>query len=152
MLVKIENGLVAQFPYTLKQMRIDYASVSLPKNPSKETLESFGVFPVSEEEAPSFDPKTQRIDHALYPTLVNGVWVRVKSVVNKTDTQITADTESEAIQVRRDRNDLLSASDWTQVADAPVDKAAWATYRQALRDVTSQTGFPWEVTWPSKPE
>lgn len=39
----------------------------------------------------------------------------------------------------------------TQVADAPVDKAAWATYRQALRDITAQQGFPWNVTWPEQP-
>ena len=54
--------------------------------------------------------------------------------------------------VRAERNALLSASDWTQVADAPVDKAAWATYRQALRDITAQAGFPHSVTWPTKPE
>jgi Phage tail assembly chaperone protein len=34
------------------------------------------------------------------------------------------------------------------LTDAPVNKAAWATYRQALRDVTAQTGFPWTVEWP----
>ena len=52
---------------------------------------------------------------------------------------------------RQERNTKLASSDWTQVADAPVDKAAWATYRQALRDVPTQTGFPWEVTWPTTP-
>jgi hypothetical protein len=57
-----------------------------------------------------------------------------------------------ASYVRSERNALLSASDWTQVSDAPVDKAAWATYRQALRDVTAQAGFPHSITWPSKPE
>ena len=46
----------------------------------------------------------------------------------------------------------LTESDWTQVADAPVDQAAWATYRQALRDIPSQAGFPNEVTWPTEPE
>lgn len=56
-----------------------------------------------------------------------------------------------ASEVRSDRNALLSQSDWTQVADAPVDKAAWATYRQALRDITDQSGFPHEVDWPVKP-
>jgi hypothetical protein len=50
--------------------------------------------------------------------------------------------------VRDDRNKRLADSDWTQVADAPVDKAAWAAYRQALRDVTAQEGFPWNVQWP----
>lgn len=58
---------------------------------------------------------------------------------------------SMADQVRFSRNALLSATDWTQVADAPVDQAAWATYRQALRDITSQAGFPHEVVWPVKP-
>ena len=53
--------------------------------------------------------------------------------------------------VRFKRGKLLVASDWTQVADAPVDQAAWAAYRQELRDVTSQETFPSEVTWPVAP-
>ena len=53
--------------------------------------------------------------------------------------------------VRSYRNELLAASDWTQVADAPVDQAAWATYRQALRDIPEQEGFPGEIAWPAQP-
>lgn len=53
--------------------------------------------------------------------------------------------------VRHTRTENLNASDWTQLADSPVDKAVWATYRQALRDITAQTGFPWNVTWPDQP-
>jgi len=52
---------------------------------------------------------------------------------------------------RESRNLMLSESDWTQVADAPVDKAAWAAYRQALRDIPQQAGFPTSITWPVKP-
>lgn len=48
--------------------------------------------------------------------------------------------------------DPVGAFDWTQVADAPVDKAAWATYRQALRDITSQVSFPDSITWPTEPQ
>jgi hypothetical protein len=55
-------------------------------------------------------------------------------------------------QVRAERDALLAASDWTQVADAPVDQAAWATYRQALRDVPAQNGFPESIVWPVAPE
>ncbi len=58
----------------------------------------------------------------------------------------------QATSVRTDRNKRLTDSDWTQVIDAPVDQAAWATYRQALRDITEQAGFPWEVEWPDAPE
>jgi hypothetical protein len=54
--------------------------------------------------------------------------------------------------IRSERDGLLTASDWTQVADAPVDKAAWATYRQALRDIPQQEGFPATVVWPSQPK
>ena len=57
----------------------------------------------------------------------------------------------QANSVRQNRTQLLKDSDWTQVADAPVDKAAWATYRQALRDITAQTGFPWTIDWPVQP-
>ena len=56
-----------------------------------------------------------------------------------------------AAEYRVQRNKLLAASDWTQVEDAPVDKAAWATYRQALRDISAQAGFPATVVWPTQP-
>jgi hypothetical protein len=57
----------------------------------------------------------------------------------------------QAKSVRQQRTEKLKDSDWTQVADAPVNQAAWATYRQALRDVTSQAGFPWAIDWPTIP-
>jgi hypothetical protein len=56
-----------------------------------------------------------------------------------------------ADQVREKRDQMLAASDWTQVADAPVDQAAWAIYRQDLRDIPQQDGFPQDVAWPAKP-
>ena len=56
-----------------------------------------------------------------------------------------------ATVARNKRNALLTASDWTQVADAPVDSQAWATYRQALRDITIQAGFPENIDWPVSP-
>ena len=53
--------------------------------------------------------------------------------------------------VRRTRNQRLTESDWTQLEDSSADKVAWATYRQALRDMSSQEGFPWIIQWPEKP-
>ena len=53
--------------------------------------------------------------------------------------------------VRMERDVLLSICDWTQLPDATADKDAWATYRQALRDITDQENFPHSVTWPTKP-
>lgn len=60
-------------------------------------------------------------------------------------------TSSMEVEVRSERNRLLSESDWTQVLDAPVDRDAWATYRQALRDIPQQAGFPTSIDWPVQP-
>lgn len=60
-------------------------------------------------------------------------------------------TEQLASEARAQRNALLSASDWTQVVDAPVDQAAWAAYRQKLRDITAQDFFPYTINWPVAP-
>jgi len=57
----------------------------------------------------------------------------------------------QAKSVRASRTQLLNDCDWTQIADSTADKAVWATYRQALRDITSATGFPWTMTWPETP-
>lgn len=57
-----------------------------------------------------------------------------------------------AFDARGQRNLLLQESDWTQVPDAPVDADAWKAYRQALRDITNQAGFPDKIDWPIKPE
>lgn len=48
---------------------------------------------------------------------------------------------------------LLQQSDWTQGKDIAEEvSSAWATYRQALRDITTQEGFPQTINWPQKPE
>lgn len=61
----------------------------------------------------------------------------------------TASADSAA---RSQRNLLLARSDWTQLPDVPLTtKNSWATYRQELRDVTSQSGYPFNVVWPIPP-
>lgn len=57
-----------------------------------------------------------------------------------------------AQDVRHIRDALLTASDWTQLPDAPVDPSAWALYRAALRDIPGQAGFPGDVIWPERPD
>lgn len=70
---------------------------------------------------------------------------------NEAAYKATKDAE-QAKSVRDERTKLLAETDWTQLTDAPVNGTAWATYRQALRDVTAQATFPWDITWPTQPE
>ena len=91
-----------------------------------------------------------------YTKLINGVRValtEIEIVARQAEEALVASQEPErlASQIRQERNTLLSDCDWTQVSDAPVNQAAWQTYRQALRDITSQEGFPYSVIWPTKP-
>jgi hypothetical protein len=55
-------------------------------------------------------------------------------------------------RIRLWRTAELAASDWTQVADSQADKAAWATYRQALRDLPASNKDPKKIKFPTRPE
>lgn len=55
--------------------------------------------------------------------------------------------------IKNRRNRLLAESDWTQLSDVPItNKDAWAQYRQALRNIPEQSGFPTNVVWPTPPQ
>ena len=82
---------------------------------------------------------------------IDGKWFTKYSVADMDDEAKTAKDTEQAKSIREQRNQKLEDSDWTQLADSTADKTAWATYRQALRDITAQSGFPWEVTWPDAP-
>ena len=63
--------------------------------------------------------------------------------------------EEKALRVRAERDQLLSQCDWTVLPDVTMDlekQTLWMEYRQALRDIPEQTGFPLDVVWPTKPQ
>ena len=65
------------------------------------------------------------------------------------------ETDNQAQAVRDKRDKLLADTDWTQTDDAPLsseDKESVRKYRQALRDITAQSGFPQKIVWPEKPQ
>ena len=62
-----------------------------------------------------------------------------------------ATDEQKWAQIRAWRNAQLSRTDWTQLADSPLDKEAWAIYRQALRDLPAQGGLADEAEFPTAP-
>ena len=62
-----------------------------------------------------------------------------------------ATNEQKWEQIKLWRNAELNRTDWTQVADSPADKAAWASYRQALRDLPAQGGSADEAKFPNEP-
>lgn len=141
---KIENGAVAQ----VGDYRELFPNTSFPASgPSVAWMTENGCLGVTVFKAHNRD--TQQLV-ACDPYIEDGQVFTV-TVADMTAEQIAAATASQAAQVRSQRNRLLAECDWTQIADATVDKAAWATYRQALRDMSAQPGFPGTVKWPHDP-
>ena len=118
-------------------------------NTSEEILNSLGADVVFE--GPHAQPTRYQFAFRDGVEQIEGKWYTKYSVADMDQEARDALDTAQAEAVRKQRTEKLKNSDWTQVADAPVDKAAWASYRQALRDVTAQAGFPWTIDWPVGP-
>jgi hypothetical protein len=146
-----------------------FPDISLPIVPSSDDLDALGVDPVFE--GPQATGGTvyqysqrdgvEQINGKWYTRYILGPVFTGRPAEGDQPAQTSAEQEAaykamkddeQAASVRKSRNERLAASDWTQVIDAPVDQAEWAVYRQELRDVTAQSGFPWNVIWPTQPE
>jgi hypothetical protein len=135
----IENGEITRinidFPAVVNGVRFTEGS-------TLEDALANGLVPIVGDE-PAYNSKRERLAGPQYAP--------EGQQVNRVFTVEQIPDEEKAGQVRAERNDKLKDSDWTQIADSTADKALWATYRQALRDVTGQDGFPWTVDWPTIP-
>jgi len=132
------------------EIRGMYPNTSFPSQWTPALVEELGLDPVFESPTPT----TTRYQTAFKDGVeqdAQGRWLWKWSISEMSDETKAAKDAEQAKNIRSDRDKRLSDTDWTQVADAPVDKAAWATYRQALRDVPAQAGFPYDITWPEKP-
>lgn len=159
MFAKVKDNQLAQYPYGWNEFVADNNNTNYGAD--NDLLALFPATDVAQQgyecveitvlPPPQIDDRTQRLQQAEHPSLIDGCWTLDWFVIQKSAEELQTQTENQAKSIRADRNAKLASSDWTQVADAPVDKAVWATYRQALRDIPSQAGFPWEVQWPTQP-
>lgn len=149
MYVKAINDVVDTFPYSINDLKTDNPNTSFPKNMTDEMLESWDVYSVFVEDQPAHTAN-QTVSLNDAPVLSGGVWSVGWTI--RSWSQEELDETAENIRERRD--ELLSSCDWTQIPDSPLsdeDKTVWQTYRQELRDITDQAGFPTDVTWPVIP-
>lgn len=135
---------------TDSQFRAEHSGVSFPRVLTTDILAHYNYDPILEgPQAVTIPPYQSSVRDGIEQ--INGQWfTRYIAIEPDADGKARMDDE-QAERMRTDRNKRLADCDWTQLPDAPVDSAAWAVYRQALRDVTAQPGFPWNVEWPSLP-
>jgi hypothetical protein len=116
---------------------------------SEAILDSLGADVVFE--GPQAQPTRYQVAFRDGVEQVEGKWYTKYSVAEMDQEAKDALDTAQAEAMRKQRTEKLKDSDWTQLADSTADKAAWAAYRQALRDVTAQAGFPWTIEWPEQP-
>lgn len=152
MFVKITNGSVDTYPYSVGQLRRDYPNTSFPKTVPTATMAAYGMYPVGYEAAPDYDPLTHRLQHSSVPSLVDGEWKLTKTVVALTAQQIADATSAKATEMRKERDAKLAETDFYALSDVTMS-AEMTTYRQALRDITAHENWPnlEDADWPTKP-
>lgn len=134
------------------EFRALHPNTSMPQILSEELLNEFGADVVFEGQQAS--PTRYQVAFADGVEQVNGKWYTKYSVSDMDADAITAKDTEQAKAVRATRDSKLAESDWRVIKAAETStslNSAWATYRQALRDITSQSGFPWTITWPESP-
>jgi len=115
------------------------------RGPTPEWVAEAGYYIISAWKP--YDHATEKLVSAA-PHLYDGMCCIV-DVEPLTAEELQARIDTQWSVIRSQRNQMLKDSDWTQVADVPVDKTAWATYRQELRDITTQPD-PFNITWPKQ--
>lgn len=136
-LIKIIDGLPV--PYTFASFRADNRHTVYGATISNRHLNAQGVYRVSVAPKPAVPVDQKLVQDATPIQDADGNWVLGWTLVTLSEDEI-----------KSLRNKMLSETDWWAVSDRVITEAE-ATYRQALRDIPQQTGFPNTVVWPVSP-
>ena len=143
--IKLTEGVPIE--YTLRKLRADNPKVGFATVIADETLAEYGVYPYTRLERPEYDTLTSRLVDGGFKQDSVGNWVRGYVVE-----QLPVDRAER--NIRSNRDSLLQETDWVVTKAYETNESVpfeWAVYRQSLRDITGQAGFPYAVTWPMKP-
>jgi len=138
---------------TDSQFRAENPNTSFPQVLTPEIIEDFGYDPVLEGPQPTLIPPYQYAQRDGVVE-VNGQWFTHYIAVTPDADQKAAMDAAQGGVVRTERNKRLADCDWTQLIDSPLDpdgRGAWQLYRETLRMVPQQQGFPWTIEWPPQP-
>lgn len=148
MYLRIKNSEIV-YPYSIQQLKLDEYNVSFPNELTTEILEEFGVHMVQQTPIPN--DYTKNISEGT-PQLIDGVYTQIWNQTDATQSEIDLKIQNKWEEIRVARNEILKECDWTVLPDSPVSSSIeeWKTYRQELRDLTSQSN-PFEIVWPTHP-
>ena len=152
----VESNTITTYPVSASDVRARFPNVSFPSNLdslSAADLAEYGVVSVVNELRPSYDEKTQTLVEGA-PVLNAGVWRQTWNVSSLSAELIATKLALREHTQRTRRDQELDSCDWVVTMHKELGTeipSAWLTYRQALRDLPAQAGFPDSITWPTKP-
>lgn len=152
MFVKVTNGEIDTYPYSVGKLRRDNPRVSFPRKIADEMLASYGVHDVRWLPSPEHDAETHFVEYSPAPVLQDGAWVYAPTVRELSEEQIAERSVSRAGEARANRNTLLAETDFYALSDVKMSDAMTA-YRQALRNIPNHSNWPnlESGNWPTKP-
>ena len=152
MYVKIVDGAVDTYPYTVQNLREENPNTSFNRNVSDEEFASYGVLPVTYADPPSYTQRTQYLSQDETPSLVDGAWTITFTVMTQTSEQIAEYDTDIASNNRGERDFKLGQTDFYALSDVTMS-SEMTTYRQALRDITAHENWPnlEDADWPTAP-
>lgn len=135
---------------TDSEFRALHPTTSFPPQLTEALLDDFAADPVFEGPQPT----TTRYQFVARQGVIQigDKWHTNYVAIDMSPEAQAALDAQQAANVRTERNRLLAESDWTQLPDSPPDPLVWGLYRKALRDLPTQSGFPWDIVWPTQPE
>jgi len=148
--IQLQNGQPIGYPIAEDNFRQLFPYTSFPTYFTANAVEplGYGIYDFSGA------PDVGRYEKAVEVVPVRneyGIWRQTYAILPMDNVEKQEVDAQQAASVRAERNRRLTACDWTQLADAPVDNLVWAVYRQNLRDVPNQPGFPVTIIWPTQP-
>lgn len=161
MFAEVKNNVIVQFPYDYDTLCRSNPTTAFPSDTdlltlyagTEANLNGASLERVIELEPPPFNPATEKL--SIQAPIFNGSnWVRGWSIDSLTGEEQSQAANQKATQVRSARDQKLKDTDWRVIKALENNQAQdfdWAAYRQALRDIPSQSGFPWQVQWPIEP-
>lgn len=144
----ISGDSIVKYPVNIRE---EYPNTSFPAI-IEDTCLPDGVVPVLPVNEPDLTYTQYAVE--IDPVFDGEHWKQTWDVQAKPGEETAAYLEATWAQLRYDRDQLLSASDWTQLPDSPLDdagKASYVVYRQALRDFPDSIDSPFDPSWPSVP-
>jgi hypothetical protein len=157
MLIKLENGIPVGNPIDEKNFRTLHNNTSFPRSLTVDCVEPFG-YGLYQYTRPPVPGTHFKVEETVPVKNSDGIYMQTWETKAMSAEEIEKSTELKKVEIKRLRDEKLKASDWTMMYDVRENDRysdefiqAWLNYREDLREISTQKGYPWNIRWPIEP-